>query len=375
MSIPYSPSAWCADMHLRMLARRKGPYVDALQLAVVGATGAVGREILLLLNRIGLLNARVLPAATAASAGMDLGAELGLTLPVESVRAIEDVDFGQIDVAFFTAGAEVSRQHAEKAADGGCLVIDNSSAFRARDDVPLIIPQVNPCLLAQRPASGLISNPNCSTIQLVRVLHPLCELAGLERVILSTYQAASGGGLRGLDELASGSASVLDDGQPPPCGRFGPPLAFNLVPQIGMADESATSNEEHKLATEPLKIMDMPDLKVSATAVRVPIFHCHAEAVWVRFDRPVSAADAAEVLRSTRGILLYAGSDSPPYPTPRLVERSGLGRAWVHVGRVRVDPADPTALWLWIVADNLWVGAALNAVNILQTVLKYGWLA
>jgi len=348
--------------------------LDELRLAVVGATGAVGRELLLLLNRIELLNAQVVPAATAASAGVDLRAELGLTLPVESVRAIGDVDFGELDAVFFTAGAEVSRQHAEKAAAVGCLVIDNSSAFRAREDVPLVVPQVNPCLLAERPASGLISNPNCSTIQLVRVLHPLCELASLERVILTTYQAASGGGRRGLDELAESSASVLADGQPP-SGRFGPPLAFNLVPQIGMVDERAVSNEEHKLATEPLKIMDLPDLKVSATAVRVPIFHCHAEAAWVRFDRPVSATDAAEVLRSTRGILLYTDADSPPYPTPRLVERSGLGRAWVHVGRVRVDPADPTALWLWIVADNLWVGAALNAVNILQTVLKYGWLA
>lgn len=348
--------------------------MDELRLAVVGSTGAVGREILQLLNRIELLNARVVPVATAGSAGIDLAAELGLSLPVEPVRALEDVDLGEADVVFFTAGAEVSRQHAEKASGAGCLVIDNSSAFRARDDVPLVVPQVNPCLLARRPASGLISNPNCSAIQLVRVLHPLRELAGLEQVILSTYQAASGGGRRGLEELASSSASVLDDGQPPPGGRFGPPLAFNLVPQIGMVDEHAVSNEEHKLATEPAKIMDLPSLKVSATAVRVPIFHCHAEAVWVRFDRPVSAADATKVLRSTRGILLYTDSDSPPYPTPRLVERSGLGRAWVHVGRVRVDPVDPTALWLWIVADNLWVGAALNAVNILQTVFKYGWL-
>ena len=364
--------------------------MDELRLAVVGSTGAVGREILRLLSRIRLLNAQVVPAATAASAGTDLGAELKLTLPIEPVQVIEDIDFSELDAVFFAAGAEVSRQHAEKTADAGCLVIDSSSAFRDRDDVPLVVPQVNPCLLAQRPVSGLISNPTCSVIQLVRVLHPLRALAGIEQVILATYQAASGSGRRGLDALAASSASVLlddrelddrelddrelDDRQPPSGGRFGPPLAFNLAPQIGMI-ERAVSNEERKLATEPLKVLGLPGLKVSATAVQVPVFRCHAEAVWVRFDRRVSAADAAEVLQSTRGILLYTDSDSPPYPTPRLVERSGLGRAWVHVGRVRVDPADPTALWLWIVADNLWVGAALNAVNILQTVLKYGWLA
>lgn len=345
-----------------------------LRMAVVGATGAVGRELLHLVDQLDLPDMKITPIATPRSVGTDLSGYVGPGKAIEPVTLLEDVDFSDIDVAFFTAGAERSRQIVEKVAGTGCLVIDNSSAFRQRDDVPLVVPQINPGVLQRRPATNIIANPNCSTIQLVRALHPLHLVAGLKRVILTTYQAASGGGLRGLTELAASSQQVLDGKDPAPTGRFGQPLAFNLVPQIGPLDECGEAHEERKLRWETGKIMELADLHVSATAVRAGVFHCHSEAVWAQFEQPLLATVAEQTLAATRGILLYRNDDDPPYPTPRMVECSGKGRAWVHVGRVRGDPGDPRALWLWITADNLWVGAALNAVEILKTVLDYGWL-
>ncbi len=346
-----------------------------LRTAVVGATGAVGRELLALLTRPGMPPLHVLPVASARSAGVDLGAQLGLEARIEPVRALDDVDFTAIDLVFFAAGAEVSRRVAEKAAASGCLVIDNSSAFRTRDDVPLTVPQVNPESLRNRPVSGIVANPNCSTIQLVRALHPIHRLATLRRVFVSTYQAASGGGMRGLGELADDSRSVLDGkGDDLVPGRFGPPLAFDLVPQIGLLDDHGAAHEERKLRSEPRKIMSLPDLRVDATAVRVPVFHCHSESVHVDVERPVSAAEAEDALAATEGIRLYRSGDTPSCPSPRTVEASGEGRALVHVGRVRVDESQPDSLAMWVVADNLWVGAAYNAVDIMTTALEYGWL-
>ncbi|MFC4591366.1 aspartate-semialdehyde dehydrogenase [Sphaerisporangium corydalis] len=345
------------------------------RIAVVGATGAVGRELLTLISRSEAASTTIVPIASARSAGTDLGAQLGLGSGIEPVRTLDDVDFGDVSVTFFAAGVEVSRQAAEKVAKAGSLVIDNSSAFRLRDDVPLVVPQVNPASLAHRPPVNLIANPNCSTIQLVRALAPLHELAGLRRVILTTYQAASGGGIQGLAELARDSRRLLDGADTLASGRFGPPLAFDLVPQIGGLNEHGSAHEEEKLGREPGKIMGLTDLPVSVTAVRAPIFHCHAEAVWVELGRQVPIAEAEEALAGTPGIRFYKSGDDPPYPTPRLVENSGAeGRALVHVGRVRADTADPRALWLWIVADNLWVGAALNAFDIMRTAQGYGWL-
>ena len=345
------------------------------RIAVIGATGAVGRELLILLADPGMPPARIVPAASARSSGTDIAGQLGLGADIEPVTALDDLDFSTVDVAFFAAGAEVSRRTAEKAAAVGCLVIDNSSAFRLRDDVPLVVPQVNPETLRHRPAAGLIANPNCSTVQLVRALNPIRAIAGLRRVVLATYQAGSGGGIRGLAELAGDSRLVLDGGPAPGRGRFGPPLAFDLIPHIGDFGEDAMTHEEQKLYREPAKIMGLPSLTVSATAVRAPIFHCHGEAAWAEFDRPVTAAAAEAVLAASPGLRLYRAHDDPPYPTPRLVERSGQARGLVHVGRVRADVAEPNALWLWIVADNLWVGAALNAVDILRTARGYGWLS
>lgn len=348
-----------------------------MRLAVIGATGAVGRECLALLDRTSFPLERVVPVASPHSTGLDLGPELGSSLPLEPVTTVTELDPESLDVAILCAGAEVSQSEAGRFAAAGALVVDNSSAFRLRDDVPLVVPEVNPHMLARRPASNLVANPNCSTIQLVRVLAPLHALAGLEEVVLSTYQAASGGGLRGLAELAEGSADVLADpksAQEEP-GRFGQPLSFNLVPEIGLTDDTGFTHEERKLTAEPRKILDLPRLRISATAVRVPVFHCHSEAVRVRLRDAVTAVEVEDALAAVPGLKVYRRSGpAPAYPMPRSACLRDEDRALVHVGRIRVDPDDPFALWMWIVADNLWVGAALNAVRTVELAVTYGWL-
>jgi aspartate-semialdehyde dehydrogenase len=347
-----------------------------LRVAVVGATGAVGREVCRLLDeRVPEVGALV-PFASAASAGRDLAAEWGLRTPTAPVGAVDGDAIAGADVAVLCAGIGVSLALGDDLAASGCLVVDNSSAFRMRDDVPLVVPEVNPEAIATRPASGIVANPNCSTIQLVRVLDPLRRAAGLEAVDVATYQAASGGGLRGLAEVQAATADLLagGDGGGGRGGRFGQPLALNLVPQIGALDGDGMAHEEHKLRREPRKILALPELRVTATAVRVPVLHCHSEAVTLRLGRPVPREGLEAVLAATSGLCVHRSSDRPPFPMPRFVARCDDGRARVHVGRVRVDAEDPRTVQCWIVADNLWVGAALNATGILAHAVGRGWL-
>ncbi|WP_103545237.1 aspartate-semialdehyde dehydrogenase [Streptomyces sp. SM1] len=348
-----------------------------LRIAVVGATGSVGRECLALLDGGIVPVEQVVPVGSARSVGRDLGTELALSLPMAELVTLDDLDPRGLDVAIFSAGAEVSGREAERLASAGVLVVDNSSAFRMRPDVPLVVPHVNPGALDDRPGSNLVANPNCSTIQLVRALNPLHELAGLESVVVATYQAASGGGVHGLRELADGSRAILDDprAQGAPGGRFGQPLPFNLVPEIGLQDDTGLTHEERKLVREPRKILGLPDLRVSATAVRVPVFDCHSEAVHIRLRTPVTTASVEAALAATPGLRVYRRSESPSYPMPRTVFARPEDRAMVHVGRIRVEPEDDRAVALWVVADNLWVGAALNALQIVERAVKNGWLA
>jgi aspartate-semialdehyde dehydrogenase len=352
-----------------------------LRIAIVGATGAVGRSVLTLLDRgLGPPVEHVVPVASRTSAGVELGPQLGLAGAIDPVVPLDRVDFAAVDAAVFCAGADISRSCGEPAAAAGALVVDNSSAFRMHPAVPLVVPQVNPSAVDGRPALNVIANPNCSSIQLVRALHPLHRLAGLDRVVVSTYQAASGGGMTGLAEVTADAAAMLAGprdwlGAPRPvpaaAGRFGAPLAFNLVPHIGPVDRDGVAHEERKLAREPRKILGLPELRVSATAVRVPVLHCHSEAVHVRLRRPVRAAEVEDALAAAPELRVYRRGDEPAYPMPREID--GDQRGLVHVGRVRVDPEDPYAVWLWVVADNLWVGAALNAVQILRLVADRGW--
>ncbi|WP_163549292.1 aspartate-semialdehyde dehydrogenase [Candidatus Frankia nodulisporulans] len=352
-----------------------------MNIAVIGATGVVGRECLTLLDS-GLVPGvdRVVPVASGGSAGRDLGAELGLNLKVEPVVALEEFDPSTVDVAVFSAGAPTSTAYGPIVAAAGALVVDNSSAFRMDDDVPLVVPQVNPQALATRPARGIVANPNCSTIQLVRALHPLRDIGEIDRVIVSSYQSASGGGLRGLEQLADTTRGLLDGADPADttAGRFGPPLAFNLIPEIGLRDDDGHSHEERKLRREPRKIMDLPGLRVAATAVRVAVINGHSEAVHVTFTAPVRPEDARGALRAAPDLRVYgdpepAGSPADAYPMPRFVCSSPTERRLVHVGRVRSDPDDPHALWMWVVADNLTVGAALNALQIVALAAGMPW--
>ncbi|CAO5230107.1 aspartate-semialdehyde dehydrogenase [Frankia sp. AgKG'84/4] len=346
-----------------------------MDIAIVGATGVVGREALGLLEAGFLPDlGRVVPVASAGSAGRDLGEEFGLTLKVEPVVALERFDPSTVDVAVFSAGAPISTAWAPRFAAAGALVVDNSSAFRMEDDIPLVVPEVNPHTLRARPPRGIVANPNCSTIQLVRALHPLREIGEIERVIVASYQSASGGGLRGLGELADTTRSLLDGADPArdTPGKFGQPLAFNLIPEIGMRDDEGHTHEERKLRREPRKIMEMPGLRVAATAVRVAVVNGHSEAVHVEFADEVSAADALAALRAAPNLRAYG--DDEGYPMPRFVCASPTERRLVHVGRVRSDPDDPRALWLWVVADNLTVGAALNALEIVQLAGEMSWL-
>jgi aspartate-semialdehyde dehydrogenase len=351
-----------------------------MRIALIGATGAVGRECLTLIDggTIPVDQVQVVPVASAGSAGLDLRAEMGLSIPMSPVTTVEELEPEELDVAILCAGAEVSEREAGRLAAGGALVVDNSSAFRMRPDVPLVVPQVNPHLLQTRPVAGLVANPNCSTIQLVRALHPLHALAGLDDIVVATYQAASGGGLRGLAELAEGSAGVLSDPEAAPPGkpgRFGQPLSFNLIPEIGLRDDTGFTHEERKLVREPRKILGLPELRISATAVRVPVFHCHSEAVHIRLRHAVTVKAVEDALAAVPGLRVYRDGDAgPSYPMPRSVCVRPEDRAMVHVGRIRVDPDDARTVWLWVVADNLWVGAALNAVQIVGLAVTYGWL-
>jgi aspartate-semialdehyde dehydrogenase len=324
-----------------------------------------------------LLEIRLMPIASPRSAGADLNPSLGLRRRLDAVRTIDEVDWHALDVAFFTAGAGLSHEVVLKAAAAGCLVIDNTSAFRQTPGVPLVVPQVNGHLLNERPAPNIVANPNCSTIQLVRVLAPLHRVIGLRRVMVATYQAASGGGTSGLAELAGRSLRLLGDAAAPEDstpGKFGPSLAFNVIPQIGPIGEDGITNEERKIRQETRTILDAPELDISASAVRVPVFQCHSETVWADLERAVPAAQVAQVLSEAPELRVYGPEMDPPYPMPTQVYRTSEDRALVHVGRVRREPDHPRTVMLWIVADNTWVGAALNAADILSTVITAGWL-
>jgi aspartate-semialdehyde dehydrogenase len=338
------------------------PKTQNLRVAIVGATGAVGHELLR------LLEARQVPvqvtglAASERSAGTQMRFR-GQTL---SVQALETFDFSAIDVAFFSAGSGVSRVHARRAAAQGALVIDNTNAFRMDADTPLVVPQVNAGVLSRRPASGIVANPNCSTIAVVRLLHPVHLASPLVSVIACTYQAASGAGLTGLQELQQSSREVLEGlppGAKPIQQRFAAPLGFNAVPHIDVMQADGFTLEEQKMRQEARKILAIPALHVSATCVRVPVQNCHSAAVYVRGTRPWDVDSLVRLWRTCPEVQVY---ESPAFPTPRQLGATDL----VHVGRIRIDPEDNCAFWFWVVSDNLRVGAALNAVQILEGLLQ-----
>lgn len=326
--------------------------------AVAGATGAVGREMLKVLSERRFPASRVVALASSRSAGRRLPFGDGELV----VEELTSDSFGGVDVALFSAGASVSRRFRDAATGAGCVMIDNSSAFRMEDDVPLVVPEVNPGDVAAH--SGIVANPNCSTIQLVVALKPLLDAAPIERVVVATYQAASGAGQAAMDELYEQTGDFL-------AGRalepevFAHRIAFNCIPQIDVFMDDLSTKEEWKMAVETRKILHAPDLKVVATCVRVPVLRCHSEAVHVEFAAPMSLDRARDALAAAPGVTVLDDPAELSYPMPAMLE----GTDDTFVGRLRVDDTVPHGLAMWVVADQLRKGAALNAVQIAEALL------
>ncbi len=329
--------------------------------AVAGATGAVGAEMLLALEQRAFPASEVRALASSRSAGRRVpfaGGEL-------VVEEMTDSSFEGVDIALFSAGAEISRRFRTAVEGAGCVMIDNSSAFRMEEGVPLVVPEVNPGDAALH--SGVIANPNCSTIQMVVALKPLNDLSPIRRVVVSTYQAASGAGQAAMDELYEQSGDFLAGREFHP-RNFAHRIAFNCIPQIDVFLDDASTKEEWKMLVETQKIMHAPGIRVSATCVRVPVLRCHSESINVEFEGPVSVAAARAALEATPGVTLVDDPGGQRYPMPALLE----GTDDTYVGRLRQDASVENGIAMWVVADQLRKGAALNAVQIAELLLPSG---
>ncbi|MEO7564814.1 MAG: aspartate-semialdehyde dehydrogenase [Sphingomicrobium sp.] len=328
------------------------------RIAVVGATGNVGREILNVLAERQFPADEVAAVASSRSTGdvVDFG-DSGKELKVKN---LEHFDFAGWDMALFAAGSEVSKAYAPIAASAGCTVIDNSSFYRMDPDVPLIVPEVNAEAIAGYRAKNIIANPNCSTAQLVVALKPLHDAATIKRVVVATYQSVSGAGKKGMDELFEQSRNIFV-GDSNEAAFFPKQIAFNVIPQIDSFLDDGSTKEEWKMVVETKKILD-PKIKLSVTCVRVPVFVGHSEAVNVEFENDISAAEARSILREAPGVMVIDKREDGGYITP--VEC--VGDFATYVSRIREDPTVENGLSLWVVSDNLRKGAALNAVQIAE---------
>jgi len=328
----------------------------AYRVAIVGATGAVGRKLVAILEERRFAVRELVPFASRAD-----GRTVTFGGRSIAIRPIDEDAFEDVDIAFFAAGGSVSRTLVPVAAGAGALVIDKSSVFRLEPDVPLVVPEVNGADIENAPR-GIIANPNCSTSQLVLAIAPLHERAGLTRLLVDTYQAVSGAGLEGSEELERGARAALGGATPPPPHTFSRPIAFNAVAQIDSFHPDGFTGEELKVINETRKILHLPDLRVSCTAVRVPVFVGHCEAVSMEFERPLSPDEARAILADTPGVVVMDDPSRSVFPTPLDAE----DRDEVFVGRIRTDPSCPNGLHLWCVSDNLRKGAATNAVQIAE---------
>jgi len=329
------------------------------KVAVVGATGNVGREMLGVLSERAFPYSEVVALASSRSVGTDVSFGDGLL----RVKALEHYDFRGTDIVLMSAGGTVAKQWAPKIAAQGPIVIDNSSAWRMDREVPLVVPEVNADALNEIP-KGIVANPNCSTAQLVVVLKPLHELARIKRVVVSTYQSVSGAGKDAMDELFRQTRAVFV-ADPIEVEQFPKQIAYNVIPQIDVFMDSGLTKEEWKMMVETQKILD-PDIQLTATCVRVPVFIGHSEAVTIEFEEAITAERARAVLREAPGVLVVDKREEGGYATP--VECAGEDAT--YVSRIRKDPTVEHGLSLWIVADNLRKGAALNAVQIAECLIN-----
>ena len=337
--------------------------MNGYSVAIVGATGLVGREFIKVLEQRHFPMDSIQLLASDRSAGK----KLFVSHQEIEVRETTAESFKDIDIALFSAGAEVSRYFAPIAAQAGAVVVDNSSAFRTDPKVPLVVPEINPEDIKKH--KGIIANPNCSTIQMVVVLYPLHKVNAIKRIVVSTYQAVSGTGLAAVDELTTQAKQVLE-GQTPVPHVYPHQIAFNLLPEIDVFMDNGYTKEEQKLAEETRKIMHADDIAISATCVRVPVFTGHSEAVSVEFSHPMSVDEAQYILAQAPGVKLLDDTAISLYPQPW----SAAGTDEVFVGRIRQDTSCANGLVMWIVADNLRKGAALNAVQIAEEMIRRDWL-
>jgi aspartate-semialdehyde dehydrogenase len=335
------------------------------RIAVVGATGAVGREIIKTLHERRFPVSELVALASARSVGQQIS--FG-DKQILQVRNVDTFDFAGFDIGLFSPGAAVSAIHAPRAAAAGCIVIDNTSHFRMEPDVPLVVPEVNPQALQRFTKRRIIANPNCSTIQMVLALKPLHDHYTCKRVVVSTYQSVSGAGKEGMDELFNNSKAIFVNDPVTP-QIFPKNIAFNCIPHIDSFLNDGATKEEWKMAVETRKILD-PDIAVFATCVRVPVFIGHSESVVAEFAKPVNVGEARDLLRNAPGIVVVDHRDDGGYITPA----DCVGEDATYVSRLRRDPTVPNGLGFWCVADNLRKGAALNAVQIAETLLSQGML-
>ncbi len=330
------------------------------KVAIAGATGNVGREMLNILEERGFPVSEVVPLASRRS----LGTEVSFGDKTLKTRVLDSYDFSDTDIALMSAGGNVSKEWSPKIGKQGCVVIDNSSAFRYDPDVPLIVPEVNPDAISLFSRKNIIANPNCSTAQLVVALKPLHDKFGVKRVVVSTYQSVSGAGKEGMDELFNQTRAVFSAGEVT-TKKFPKRISFNLIPQIDVFMEDGFTKEEWKMMVETKKILDK-NIKLTATCVRVPVFIGHSEAVNIECEKPITADEAREVLRSAPGILVIDKHEPGGYITPH----EAAGEDATYISRIREDATVENGLAFWCVSDNLRKGAALNAVQIAEVLVN-----
>ncbi|MDR2013967.1 MAG: aspartate-semialdehyde dehydrogenase [Rhodanobacter sp.] len=329
--------------------------------AIVGATGAVGETLLSILEEREFPIGELVPLASARSAGGKV--KLGRREFV--VKNLADYDFKGIDIAFFSAGGSVSREHVPRAAAAGAVVIDNTSEFRYRDDIPLVVSEVNPHAIAQYTTHGIIANPNCSTMQMLVALAPIHRAVGITRINVATYQSVSGAGRSGLEELGRQTAALLNfqDADPK---KFPAQIAFNLIPHIDEFQPNGYTKEEMKMLWETRKILEDSRIEVNPTAVRVPVFYGHAEAVHIETREKITAEAARVLLEKAPGVVVIDERKAGGYPTP---VSHAAGKDETFVGRIREDISHPRGLDLWVVSDNIRKGAALNAIQVAELLI------
>lgn len=335
---------------------------SSVRVAVVGATGAVGTTMLEILLERKFPASEIVALASERSAGQ----RVSVGERSFKVESLERHDFKGIDIALFSAGGSVSAVHAPRAAAAGAVVVDNTSQFRYEDDIPLVVSEVNPDAIAGYRTRGIIANPNCSTMQMLVALAPIHRAVGIERINVATYQSVSGAGRSGVEELGRQTAQLLNFQDIKP-SKFATQIAYNLIPQIDVFMDNGYTKEEMKMVWETQKILGDPGILVNPTAVRVPVFYGHSEAVHIETRSKISAAEARALLEQAPGVVVVDERVPGGYPTP---VTHAAGKDPVYVGRIREDISHPRGLSLWVVADNIRKGAALNAVQIAELLVK-----